>query len=117
MTVPGDPGDGTRLAHGTSIAAPLAGGLVAVFLSWAPNATAEETRRAIFAAGAAGRVRDAGDEGEGNRVLGTEGLARAAEEIHARGIERATMRVSCAWFWGGFGVVAGRRSEALEGCF
>ena len=122
---PGDPGDGhsvpgipgTRLAHGTSIAAPLAGGLGAVFLSWAPNATAAETRRAIFAAGAAGRVRDAGDEGEGNRVLGTEGLARAAEEIHARGIERATMRVSCAWFWGGFGVVAGRRSEALEGCF
>ena len=117
MTVPGDPGDGTRLAHGTSIAAPLAGGLGAVFLSWAPNATAEETRRAIFAAGAAGRVRDAGDEGEGNRVLGTEGLARAAEEIHARGIERATTRVSCAWFWGGRGAAFGGRAEALEGCF
>ena len=113
----GRPGDGTRLAHGTSIAAPLAGGLGAVFLSWAPNATAAETRRAILAAGSAGRVRDAGDEGEGNRMLGTEGLARAAEEIDARGIEQTTPSTSCAWFWGRRGGAFGGRAAALDGCF
>ena len=86
-------------------------------MSWAPNATAAETRRAILAAGSAGRVRDAGDEGEGNRMLGTEGLARAAEEIDARGIEQTTPSTSCAWFWGRRGKAFGGRAAALDGCF
>ena len=87
-------------------------------MSWAPNATAAETRRAILAAGAAGRVRDAGDEGEGNRILGTEGLAHAAEEIRTdAGIEQTTPSTSCAWFWGRRGGAFGGRAAALDGCF
>ena len=68
----------TRLARGTSTAAPFVAGVAAVFLSHVPRASAEETRTAVLDGAAVGVVRDAG-EGSPNRLVNVRGALAAAK--------------------------------------